>query len=336
MAIIKFLLIFLSVFSSIQCDYQRQINCTELTENTIRFDCCDFCPLSSRFRYNFYHNYCGVSFEPIEDQYVSALTVRSCPMPQFRELHERYLYVTSIDMSYNEVGRVDETIFIMRHCRLRRLNMTHCGIFSIVDGSFMNVWLIRELDLSYNKLIYLNRDALRGLISLETLYLSNNSLIAFDFASIDRSRLNILQLDISNNLIEKFDVLSVFEFPKFKEINYTNNRYEGVLHKILYDYKAVFPSLEIDSFTLDDIGDIIKYHISIGNGNTIFNKYGLPFAFGIGLSAFIAIIILFKRKYYEIKYKKIQPEYISLNLQMNLTQNQVKEKLNRIVIEPVS
>ncbi|XP_078352686.1 uncharacterized protein LOC144637498 isoform X2 [Oculina patagonica] len=118
--------------------------------------------------------------------------------------------LNDLDLSFNLIMEMPRSKMFMGLQSITRLNISHNMIKALPGNTtFVGLRSLLELDLRYNRLEILTSSMFRGMLNLETLYLSNNYICKIDQAGL--SGLWKLQyLDLSSNSIIKIPKSEAF------------------------------------------------------------------------------------------------------------------------------
>ena len=125
-----------------------------------------------------------------------------------------------LDVGRNRISAVDWLSTLVA-ARLLRLYADWCEIQRIDDGAFSDFRSLEYVDLSFNRIDHLARDAFSGLPNLRALRLDNNRLESLRPGIFRGLTLSILRLD--QNLIQDVDGLA-FQDAEVETLNLDGNR----------------------------------------------------------------------------------------------------------------
>jgi hypothetical protein len=108
-------------------------------------------------------------------------------------------------------------------------NCSQLGIGAVPYWSILNIILL-ELDLSGNNIECLNKSDLRGYNTVRNMSFRNNKIKNVHGLAFQGLSEELMYLDLSSNLIRKFDSATFSYIPKQKVLLISNNCI-GVLHK---------------------------------------------------------------------------------------------------------
>lgn len=168
--------------------------------------------------------------------------------------------VASLDLSSSNLSRIQESN-LLKSQTLTELYLNNNHI-SVIEDNALQLPSLKRLDLSYNELEAIDKEAFKSLINLEYLNLANNRFTSFSKIAFHHLRnLNEIVLDY-NNL-----------GPSLSEVNLFNSKGGGLSQKIQnFSVRSINLNVVPDNFFVD-MYDIRKLIVS---GNNITEVFELP------------------------------------------------------------
>ncbi|XP_005732904.1 amphoterin-induced protein 1 [Pundamilia nyererei] len=128
------------------------------------------------------------------------------------------LYTSVLDVSYNEIIRLQSEWTPAKLPNLHNLLLSHNGLQFLSSEAFTNVKHLRYLDLSSNELKQLDEFIFEPLVNLEVLLLYNNKISQIDRTAFV-SMINLQKLYLSQNQISRFPVELVKEKTRLEKLS---------------------------------------------------------------------------------------------------------------------
>jgi len=132
-----------------------------------------------------------------------------------------------VDFRYNKMRRLAERLFDGMEDTLEEIYLSHnllgdnlSPLFS--TGEFQNLKFLRVLDLSYNRLIGISENLIKGCENLKELRLDGNHLKRVPSESLSGPTA-LQNLHLEDNVIDKLSPLVLATQPKLLSVNFTNN-----------------------------------------------------------------------------------------------------------------
>lgn len=180
----------------------------------------------------------------------------------------------SLDLSRNLISFIDPSAFVDLHL-LENLNLSFNKLsnqsFSKNEDIMAVSWILknlRVLDLSHNTIVYYDAmpyQSFAGMKSLEKLYLQHNHIV-LDYGAFSSNQ-NLTTIDFSYNDNPYFDFNFLLSMRRLENIYLNGN---GIWHSIdLSDIRSSFPRLTSigisnNSFTCDILASIIRKLDKVG------------------------------------------------------------------------
>ena len=141
-------------------------------------------------------------------------------------LSSHYLQKLSLD-STNLRDINNDTFVHLVDNQITELILDSNGIETIPAGTFRNFGQLRSLSLKYNKLMKIDNGCFRPLVSLDSLFLTNNLLVYC--VNYLHSGLNpgVTIIDMSSNLIQRIETECVAELHELKRYELNDNKLSG-------------------------------------------------------------------------------------------------------------
>lgn len=196
--------------------------------------------------------------------------------------------------------------------RLKELRINNCNLKNISGNMFTNSTSIKYLDLSFNRIEYLN-SSLDNLTSLKTLKLARNKLSSISLQSMD----DLEELDLTANefqFITTKNFLSLDQLKSLKKLILARNQIERIDRNVFRSASIQYVDLSRNKLeTINDIG------ADVFNGLT--NLYKLDLSHNLLTSCELDLLV--KTKLEELDYSYNNIKYLDLNNVLSVSRQMI-------------
>ena len=153
---------------------------------------------------------------------------------------------------------------------LEEFELWDCGITSDMLSGIHDLPALEMLNLSYNRITYVDNLALETMPNLKTLYLNNNRITADQLSGL-RELPSIDFLDLSWNLITDIDGLALDKMPTLRALRLNDNSIQDseALKNIKVDVVYTMGQKDLTEWLSEELRTALRKHLKLADGEWI-------------------------------------------------------------------